>query len=105
MTVEPPPGVKANLQRSFLNIKGILAEKADKTNLESAEWKRILFGLCTFHAVVQERRKFGPLGWNVPYEFINSDLEVCYSCLGSFWRLCTHKNIHTQIHANTHKRT
>ena len=76
MTVEPPPGLKANLQRSFFNINGILAEKTDKASLESTEWKRLLFGLCTFHAVVQERRKFGPLGWNVPYEFINSDLEV-----------------------------
>ena len=76
MTVEPPPGLKANLQRSFLNINGILSEKTDKASLRSTEWKRILFGLCTFHAVVQERRKFGPLGWNVPYEFINSDLEV-----------------------------
>ena len=76
MTVEPPPGLKANLQRSLVNTGGILADKTDKTNFESTQWKKLLFGLCSFHAVVQERRKFGPLGWNIPYEFINSDLEV-----------------------------
>ena len=78
MTVEPPPGLKANLQRSLANVTGILGEKINKSNFETIEWKRLLFGLCFFNAVVQERRKFGSLGWNISYEFINSDLEVFY---------------------------
>ena len=81
MTVEPPPGLKANLQRSLASINGILADKVDQSNVESTDWKRLLFGLCFFNAVVQERRKFGPLGWNIPYEFINTDLEVNISIL------------------------
>lgn len=33
--------------------------------------------MCFFHAVVNERKRFGPIGWNILYDFSSKDLEVC----------------------------
>lgn len=39
---------------------------------------------CGWETVIQERRKFGPLGWNVKYDFNNSDLECALATLNMF---------------------
>jgi len=73
MTNEPPKGFRANLLRSFTNlIKG----EDYESMVKSLQWKKLLTGLVFFHANIQERRKFGPLGWNIRYAFDESDLET-----------------------------
>mmetsp|Transcript_20678 Transcript_20678/g.31624 ORF Transcript_20678/g.31624 Transcript_20678/m.31624 type:complete len:290 (+) Transcript_20678:7021-7890(+) len=79
-TIEPPKGLKNNILRSYLAI--------DQTDFESCDkptaYKALMWGLCFFNALILERRKFGPLGWNIPYEFSGSDLTISQAQLMMF---------------------
>lgn len=72
MTLEPPSGLKQNVLGTYDALDWKEVEESTKPDAV----KRLLFGFCFFHAIVQDRRKFGPIGWNIPYAFTNEDLMV-----------------------------
>ncbi|CAB3221174.1 unnamed protein product [Arctia plantaginis] len=84
MTVEPPRGVKANLLKAYINQVPDFTDYLNSTENKVFQFKWLLFSLCLFHGVVLERRKFGPLGFNIPYEFTDGDLRICISQLHMF---------------------
>jgi dynein heavy chain len=72
ITNEPPTGMMANLHKALDNFSQETLEMCSKEN----EFKCILFSLIYFHAVVVERRKFGPQGWNRSYPYNTGDLTI-----------------------------
>ncbi|ESO06977.1 hypothetical protein HELRODRAFT_171012 [Helobdella robusta] len=80
ITNEPPTGMFANLHKAL----DIFSQDTLDMCAKEMEFKSILFALCYFHAVVSERRKFGPQGWNRMYPFNFGDLNISVSVLYNY---------------------
>ena len=72
VTNEPPKGLRAGLIRSYT----VIIDQDRLERIDSPSWRMLLYTLCFTHSVVQERRKFGSLGWSVAYEFNDGDLNA-----------------------------
>jgi dynein heavy chain len=80
MTLEPPSGLRQNILRTYEAFDPKEFEDCTKPDI----FKKLLFGFAFFHAIVQDRRKFGAIGWNIPYEFTNEDFTVSRKQLKTF---------------------
>lgn len=80
LTNEPPKGLRANIRGSYNDIDESVFEACSAPG----PWKKLLFSMCFFHAVIQERRKFGALGWNISYDWNNSDRSVSVTMLRNY---------------------
>ncbi|KAM4590913.1 dynein axonemal heavy chain 10 isoform 1-T1 [Odontesthes bonariensis] len=79
VVTEPPNGLKLNMRATYSKISdGTL------TACPHPVFGSLVYVLAFFHAVVQERRKYGKIGWNVPYDFSESDFFVCMEILNTY---------------------
>ncbi|XP_011705543.1 PREDICTED: dynein heavy chain 12, axonemal-like [Wasmannia auropunctata] len=76
MTKEPPIGLQNNIMRSYLAEGMKEVEFLEKDPTKKRTYSRLVYALCFFHAVIQERRNYGPQGWNIRYDFNESDLQI-----------------------------
>ncbi|XP_068013204.1 dynein axonemal heavy chain 10, partial [Melanerpes formicivorus] len=79
VVTEPPNGLKLNMRATYFKIPQEALQQCPHP-----AFKPLVYVLAFFHAVVQERRKFGKVGWNVPYDFNESDFQVCMEILNTY---------------------
>lgn len=89
ITSEPPKGIKSSMIRSYASVISSPTEIAFYNESKKFEiWQKLYLSLSFFHAIVRERRRFGPLGWTAQYDFNDSDFRVSmkqlYSMVDSF---------------------
>jgi len=85
MTNEPPKGLKSNMLQAYLQFDEDWFEAAcQKSEACQAAFRKMLFGLCFFHALIQERVNYGALGWNIRYQFSEPDRQICVAQLNMF---------------------
>lgn len=80
LTNEPPKGLKANLTRTFLDMKEDVFEGCSKP----VPFKKLVYGLAFFHSVIMERRKYGAVGWNIQYQWTTSDFQISVLMLKNY---------------------
>ncbi|XP_030648846.1 dynein heavy chain 10, axonemal [Chanos chanos] len=79
VVTEPPNGLKLNMRATYFKIS-----YNTLMNCPHLAFRSLVYVLAFFHAVVQERRKYGKIGWNVPYDFNESDFLVCLEILDTY---------------------
>ena len=79
VVTEPPDGIK-------LNMKSIFAQLSEESLEECPHFafRPLVYVLSFFHAIVQDRRKYGKIGWNVSYDFNLSDFRVSFRLLSMY---------------------
>lgn len=84
VALQPPGTIKAKVERMLLEQeKDFFFRKSGK---QANHHKNLFFGLAYFHSILEGRKRYGTLGWNLPYKFDYSDFEVSNAQLSSVMR-------------------
>lgn len=80
ITMEPAAGVKISLLKNLNIIETHFSQAEDLQ-------KRLMFGLCFAHTIIQERARYIGVGWSRPYDFTESDFLASASVILQFTEL------------------
>jgi dynein heavy chain len=79
IVTEPPDGLR-------LNMKAIASKMTDEglSDCKHFAFRPLTYVLSFLHAIVLDRRKYGKIGWNVNYDFNESDFKISLRLLNLY---------------------
>ena len=83
ITNESPKAFKSALLRLY-ESDPVNDHKFFTESTKPEWWRKMMYGLCFFHCLIRMRRSYGPIGWNIPYEFNENDLRISLRQLKMF---------------------
>jgi dynein heavy chain, axonemal len=87
VVTEPPDGLGQNIKSSYTKLTD-----ADLDEVPNQEFKSLVYVLSFTHAVLQERKKFGKIGWNVSYDFNESDFKISFKLISLYLNKAVQNN-------------
>ena len=80
VVTEPPDGLKLNMRSTYAK----LATDTSGDDCPHPAYRPLVYTLTFLHAVLLERRKYGKIGFNVAYDFNESDYTVSRKLLNLY---------------------
>lgn len=71
-----PDGLKHRLTHSFLSEPVLDEDFFYGCPGKDRALAKLIYSLSFLHATALERRKYGPIGWNLPYNFTEDDFHI-----------------------------
>ena len=85
MTIESPEGVKSNLINLLKSQQKQWSYDYTSMKQKGKEYvfTKLFIGLMHFHSILLERKNYGPIGWNIQYNFNEADFLISKNILKS----------------------
>lgn len=83
ITYEKARGLKSNLLSSY-QTSPLNGNFYDSCPEQDKTFKKLLYSLTFFDVVINERKQYGNIGWNVAYEFVHGDFIQSIEQLQAF---------------------
>jgi dynein heavy chain len=79
VVIEPPDSMRLNMQSTLNNMDPVVLDDSPHPAFHV-----LLYCLTFLHAVLQERKKYGKLGWNISYDFNESDFTISRQLMSTY---------------------